>query len=133
MIGFTSAGGDKDFTLLWTNPNPTAIFGQVTIPIDLSQYKYIAINCTYSTTTASTNTVRSICIQPVPSQTSGTGISPIVVAFENQSSGTLRSLTVSSSGVTFYNGYQALSGSGFSPGSSMCIPLKIYGIKGDLK
>lgn len=115
-------GGGIEMTLLWTNPNPLAGFGEQTIPIDLSQYEYVAID----------GSIDSAFSPPYP--TSGFAITPVggfgglctgVYRFKSDGTTECRCYDVLTTGVQFYNG----SASGAGQSSAYAIPKNIYGIK----
>lgn len=130
-VHYTPTGGadpvvkklGNGFELLWTNPSPSSVFAAQTLTLDLSKYKYVAIECSYTTTAD----YRTICLQPIPSKTGGTGeIHPRISAnYLLKNNITSRLVTLNSSGIYFGSGEYALDS---NSNNVYCIPLKIYGI-----
>ncbi len=102
--------------LLWTNPSPTSTFAPQTIPLDLSKYSAVLIACRLdnSTTPYGGNylcfigeiTYMTLYVRPVNSIYS-------------------RYLTVSTSGITFAEGYTTAT----NLNNNAMVPNRIYGIK----
>ena len=129
-VHYTPTGGadpvvkklGNGFELLWTNPTPSSAFAAQTIALDLSKYKYVAIKCVYNNQVSG---YLSENIQPVPSQTVQTGYCPFISSMGSTTDGTTRSISISTTGITFGIGVVTTSG---STSANFCIPLKIYGI-----
>lgn len=103
------------FVELWANPNPTSNFAAQTVPLDLSEWKWIAIPA-------------------VPESGSNEGVCFLRVGKEGRMLVTnvasnnyiyKRNADVTSTGVTFSTGYRNTSG---TTGGNYCIPLAIYGV-----
>lgn len=108
--------------LLWTNPNPTSNFGAQTISLDLSEYKYIIV--TDKSRTDWNRFPRSSVIVPV-------GNFSMYIMMGNTDTGvekTVRGIKATPTGVIFTAAYWG----GDSPYTNYNIPLKIYGIRGDM-
>ena len=116
MIGFTSAGGNNELELLWTNPHPTDSFVAQTITLgkSISNYKYIVFAC-YG---GSTNTHGTI--ENVLRATTETSQFRVYCVIRSR----LVSISQSNNTVTFSVGYN----NDLSIDNSLCVPAYVYGI-----
>ena len=108
----------SDKTLLWTNPNPNSNFGETTLNLDLSRYKYIIIITKADPVNPNEPSYESINIVPVTRTDD---------RIANGGSFAVRRVTTTSSTVWFS---VATFGSE-SPMSDRVIPLYIYGTNFD--
>lgn len=111
----TTYGIAPVFKLLWVNSAPTSNFAAQTIPLNLANYDAVCIIT--KTTTSSNYTYWQF----------GLVNGYITMANKSANNATLtgRTAEVDDTGITFSTGYQ-----GSSTGTSYCIPVSIYGIKG---
>lgn len=107
---------NKNATLLWTNSSPNSNFNAQTLPLDLSNYKYVVIIAKASTT--EDYLYRTSTIVPV-------GNSEYNQILSITGGSMIRNVKALSTGIEFSN-------SSYDNSSSYVIPLKIYGLKSDL-
>lgn len=106
-------------TLLWTNPNPTSGFDAQTVMLDLSEYESVIVAFTQHTSTTTSDCVCYVSKNnQSPSQGCGIG---------GGGGSKARQFVIDTSGIRFGNG--TLNG---SVDNSRMIPLRIYGIRGEL-
>lgn len=106
--------------LLWTNTNPTADFAPQTVSIDLTDYNEVEIVAKHSTGTNQTVTQKFAV-------SDGGGV---ITIFQLNDTWYMRQLTLTNSGITFASGrYCYMSNGGNGELYSVCIPIRIYGIK----
>lgn len=104
------------FVELWTNPNPTSNFAAQTVALDLSAWNVIAVITKFNATSAS-ETIHMIRV----------GYQCVTNAVNIGSNAYVakRTATVSTSGVTFAQGYRNTTG---TSGTEYCVPVAIYGV-----
>ena len=109
-------GGGGGWTELWTNPNPTSDFAAQTVALDLSAWNVIAVivkfNATLTSETIQMIRVGSQCVTNAVNIGSNAYVAK-------------RTVTVSTSGATFAQGYRNTSG---TAGAQYAIPVAIYGV-----
>lgn len=106
--------------LLWTNANPTTEFVPQTVSIDLTDFNEVEIVARNSATTNET----------VTQKFSISDIGGILTIFQLNDTWYMRQLTISNNGITFASGrYCYMSNGGNGDLNSVCIPIRIYGIK----
>ena len=106
------------FDLVWENPHPSSDFSAQTVPLDLSDYDMVMIECKMS----SSGTSRSEHFCRVGNM--------MIMQMANLAGSNYiykRQATVSTSGVTFTTGYRTTTD---TTGASYLTPVAIYGIKG---
>lgn len=103
---------------LWVNPNPTSSFAAQTVSVDLSKYRWIVITAKQQSDTSSDMSIATLVEVGVSSQLSIPNVGSTQYFYK-------RSITTSSSGVTFTTGYRNTSG---TAATSYCIPMAIYGL-----
>lgn len=113
---------DIPMTLLWENASPTSAFSAQTVQIDLSDYDYVCVLVKYNVSSP----IQWTEFAPVGSDIYITrnvtaNTSPYMYM-------TARRGTISSTGIAFLTGTQSTPSSG-GDYTTVCIPLKIYGIK----
>lgn len=114
-----SGGGGFNLDVLWTNSSPTSSFSAQTIPLDLTGYSAIVIECALTTNAA----------QPVTCP-----IFPINITRDGRiccynNSFLYRDITISGSGVTFASGKQVSTYMATpDDANAAIIPLRILGI-----
>lgn len=108
--------------LLWTNPKPNSNFAAQTIPLDLSEYKYVIVTTKHKVDVD--YLPRTAVIVPVGDYSNLIGLGK-TNSWEER---TVRYARASSSGVYFTLAYWG----GDSPYQNYVIPLKIYGLKGEM-
>lgn len=108
------------WTLLWTNPNPSADFGSQTVSVDLTAYSFVVIELSQASTSAGTQIYTNIAKVD--------GLTHMMIG---NASGkvTRRIVTVSTTGVSFARGeswetYASLT----TTHNDYMIPISIYGI-----
>lgn len=104
------------FVELWANPNPSSNFSEQTIPLDLSAWNWIMITA-HNTTAGSAETAHFVQV--------GKSTVLSVPNVEGTQYFYKRVATVSSTGVTFAQGYRNTTG---NAGANYCIPSAIYGV-----
>src|SRR5574344_389699 len=108
-------------TLLWTNSSPTSSFGAQTITISggFSSYKYIVIECYYSTNT-----------QHISDTATGTGYNLRETSYNSifyvSAASVYRACTINKSAGTI--AFQVGVEGGGGANNADCIPGKIYGL-----
>ena len=107
---------DIGWEKLWTNSSPSDNFNAQTIPVDLSAYSIIAIECIFNTTSAN----HALCFGIV-----GKGTLLNVPNLGSTQYYAKREASVASTGVTFGTGYRNTTS---TTGASYCIPVSIYGV-----
>ena len=112
----SGSGGGASWASLWDNPDPSSNFSAQTVPLDLSDWTFIAIVTQYSTT-SDNEAVHLIRVGGKSSMDTGSIASTMYF--------TKRSATVTSTGVTFTTGYRNTTG---TTGANYCIPVAIYGV-----
>ena len=118
----SAQAGSFSADLLWTNASPTSSFSAQTIPLDLSEYKMVAILCWVATTVESDEFINFGLVGET------------IQCFAPFYSGSMRTrdATITPAGVQFASGiYWSTYNSGSSAQTQdiQCIPSKIYGIK----
>ena len=116
--------------LLWTNANPTSAFASQTINVNLSNYKQTAIIYnTYGSGLQRFNTsIITIGINHILNGTGSDGGTDST--FTGTLYNTLRSVTATSSKISFGSGYiKFINSSSISKDDNAIIPRMIYGIK----
>ena len=115
----SGSGGGASWVSLWDNPDPSSNFSAQTVPLDLSDWTFIAIVTQYSTT-SDNESVHLIRVGGKSSMDTGSIASTMYF--------TKRSATVTSSGITFTTGYRNTTG---TSGANYCIPVAIYGVSAE--
>lgn len=115
----SGSGGGASWVSLWDNPDPSSNFSAQTVPLDLSDWTFIAIVTQYSTT-SDNEAVHLIRVGGKSSMDTGSIASTMYF--------TKRSATVTSSGITFTTGYRNTTG---TSGVNYCIPVAIYGVSAE--
>lgn len=105
----------KDWELLWTNPSPNSSFNAQTLPLNLSNYKYVVIIA--KATTSLDYLYRTSTILPI-------GNSEVFLHVGATGGSAMRDVKALSTGIEFT--------AASNNNNSFVIPLKIYGIKSDL-
>lgn len=105
---------------LWANDNPNSNFVAQTIPLDLSQYRFVLVRLlsgTSSTPDTSSNFEHIIRVGT-------TGVCYVVANVIRY-----RSAVVSTTGVAFTSAYNIATYGTPTQADNLCIPYQIYGIK----
>lgn len=114
-LGLTGA---ETKTLLWTNASPTSGFANQTVNLDLSNYDSLEIEFkTYAGSNTFNVSRHRIGVESV--LTSATGGNPTLCPV-------MRIFTSNASGITFSDYFDW----NFGKNNTVCVPIKIYGIKG---
>ena len=116
VLDADDVGAMSKWVLLWTNASPTSNFAAQTVSLDLSGYDLIMVSAMWST---GNQQIIQPVITTVPS--GDCRIDTTDTTAKNLD----REFTVSTTGITFNSGNY-----GTSSAPSMCIPYKIWGIKG---
>lgn len=110
------SSGGSGWPELWTNPNPTSDFAAQTVALDLNAWNVIAVVMKFNATSTS-ETIHMIRV----------GYQCITNAVNIGSNAYVakRTATVSTSGVTFAQGYRNTTG---TAGAEYAVPVAIYGV-----
>lgn len=127
---YTKALEETEMKLLWTNSNPNVPFAAQTIPLDLSNYKYVVINATYGGNGITNDYFtghKSIIEVGTTSNITGAYGGSNGQNLSYGSAATIRETTVTTSGITFDIG-KFYDGSNKNS-NNYAVPLNIWGIK----